>query len=91
MSTARSAKLGPASSTTAMTPTPVSKLPAKTHVNFNNNGDKDVNDDRKKRYLTAKYGQHQMNLIKKRLKVEMWMYDELQTLFQTVSPTLTNH
>lgn len=37
--------------------------------------------DRKKKYLTAKYGQHQMSLIKKRLKVEMWMYEQLQNLF----------
>lgn len=55
------------------------------HVNFSNNdGDHKVNPDRKKRYLTAKYGQHQMNLIKKRLKVEMWMYEQLQFLFDSV-------
>ncbi|KAI7690156.1 hypothetical protein SSS_08673 [Sarcoptes scabiei] len=54
------------------------------HVNFSNNdGDHKVNPDRKKRYLTAKYGQHQMNLIKKRLKVEMWMYEQLQFLFDS--------
>lgn len=53
------------------------------HVNFNTE-DGEIN-DRKKRYLTAKYGQHQMNLIKKRLKVEMWMYEQLQALFQVVS------
>lgn len=36
---------------------------------------------RKKKYLTAKYGQHQMSLIRKRLRVEMWMFDQLQILF----------
>lgn len=36
--------------------------------------------ERKKKYLTAKYGAHQMSLIKKRLKVEMWLHDELQEL-----------
>lgn len=35
---------------------------------------------RKKKYLTAKYGQQQMNLIKKRLKIETWLYEELQNL-----------
>ena len=35
-------------------------------------------DKRKERYLTAKYGSHQMSLIRKRLKVEMWMFEQLQ-------------
>ena len=52
------------------------------HVNFNTG---DQTEERKKRYLTAKYGQHQMNLIKKRLKVEMWMYEQLQVLYNAVS------
>lgn len=48
-------------------------------------GDDDDDDDegensRKKKYLTAKYGQQQMNLIKKRLKVEMWLHEQLQEL-----------
>ncbi|OTF77375.1 phosphatase 1 regulatory subunit 14B-like protein, partial [Euroglyphus maynei] len=51
------------------------------HVNFNTD-DKKIS-ERKKRYLTAKYGQHQMNLIKKRLKVETWMYEQLQFLFDS--------
>lgn len=38
-------------------------------------------DDREK-YLTAKYPNHQMALIKKRLKVEFWIDDRLKTLFQ---------
>lgn len=53
------------------------------HVNFNTENP-EMN-ERKRKYLTAKYGQHQMNLIKKRLKVEMWMYEQLQMLFDTVS------
>jgi len=35
----------------------------------------------REKFLTAKYGAHQMALIRKRLKVEMWMYDHLQKLF----------
>ncbi|XP_013782768.1 protein phosphatase 1 regulatory subunit 14C-like [Limulus polyphemus] len=55
--------------------------PPKTglHVNFDTEGE-EVS-ERKKKYLTAKYGQHQMSLIKKRLRVEMWMYDQLQSLY----------
>nr|XP_053643413.1 protein phosphatase 1 regulatory subunit 14C-like isoform X1 [Cherax quadricarinatus] len=37
--------------------------------------------ERKEKYLTAKYGAHQMSLIRKRLGVEMWMFDQLQTLY----------
>lgn len=51
-------------------------------------GDKDELQDRKKKYLTAKYGPHQMSLIKKRLRVEMWMYEQLQHLFAS---TEDNH
>jgi len=51
------------------------------HVNFST--EKVDLSDRKKKYLTAKYGQHQMNLIKKRLRVEMWMYEQLQELYKT--------
>jgi hypothetical protein len=59
------------------------------HVNFNRSsqrgaveGDDDESGEstRKKKYLTAKYGQQQMNLIKKRLKIEMWLHDQLQEL-----------
>ena len=38
-------------------------------------------DDREK-YLTAKYPNHQMALIKKRLKVEFWIDERLKILFQ---------
>lgn len=37
--------------------------------------------ERKEKYLTAKYGAHQMALIRKRLGVEMWMFDQLQALY----------
>lgn len=61
------------------------KSSAPLHVNFNRSnqvtgGDEDEGDSRKKKYLTAKYGQQQMNLIKKRLKIEMWLYEQLQDL-----------
>jgi len=46
-------------------------------VNFSTNPE---NEKHREKYLTAKYGAHQMALIRKRLKVEMWMFDELQHL-----------
>lgn len=39
--------------------------------------------ERREKFLTAKYGTHQMALIRKRLAVEMWLYDELQKLYET--------
>ncbi|KAG8177011.1 hypothetical protein JTE90_006954 [Oedothorax gibbosus] len=51
------------------------------HVNFEL--ETEEMNERKKKYLTAKYGQHQMALIRKRLRVEMWMYDQLQALYKT--------
>ncbi|KAK6640262.1 hypothetical protein RUM44_011948 [Polyplax serrata] len=61
--------------------------PAKAglHVNFIEKTD--VKEKREK-FLTAKYGSHQMGLIRKRLAVEMWLYDELQKLFE--SPVWVN-
>ena len=46
-------------------------------VNFSTNPE---NEKHREKYLTAKYGAHQMALIRKRLKVEMWMFDQLQEL-----------
>lgn len=43
--------------------------------------DKQVAEKREK-YLTAKYGAHQMLLIKKRLAVEMWIFEELGRLYR---------
>lgn len=68
-----------------------SNSPRPLHVNFNRGGgcgngqaaaddDEEEGDSRKKKYLTAKYGQQQMNLIKKRLKIEMWLHERLQEL-----------
>ena len=38
--------------------------------------------EKREKYLTAKYGAHQMAMIRKRLKVEMWMFDQLQIICQ---------
>lgn len=37
--------------------------------------------DEREKYLTAKYPNHQMALIKKRLKVEFWIDDKLKVLY----------
>jgi len=58
------------------------------HVDFIENGE--VKEKREK-YLTAKYGSHQMSLIRKRLAVEMWLYDELQKLFENEDGTPIAH
>lgn len=49
------------------------------NVNFNSNGE---DEKKREKYLTAKYGAHQMALIRKRLKVEMWIFDQLQELYE---------
>ncbi|KAI8784663.1 protein phosphatase 1 regulatory subunit 14b [Biomphalaria glabrata] len=46
---------------------------------------KEQHTEKKKKYLTAKYGAHQMLLIKKRLNVEMWIFDELRRLYNSVT------
>ncbi|KAI1308953.1 hypothetical protein HDE_00228 [Halotydeus destructor] len=68
----------PASGSTPSKNSSTSKSPS-IHVNFQN--EKPELSERKKKYLTAKYGQHQMSLIKKRLRVEMWMYEQLHLLY----------
>ncbi|CAG9785351.1 unnamed protein product [Diatraea saccharalis] len=62
---------------------PTERSPAKSglHVNFIDKGEVK---ERREKFLTAKYGSHQMALIRKRLAVEMWLYDELQKLYETV-------
>jgi len=45
----------------------------------------------REKFLTAKYGAHQMALIRKRLKVEMWMYDHLQKLFSSEEESKSNY
>ncbi|CAB3250879.1 unnamed protein product [Arctia plantaginis] len=61
---------------------PTERSPAKSglHVNFIDKGEVK---ERREKFLTAKYGSHQMALIRKRLAVEMWLYDELQKLYET--------
>jgi len=41
--------------------------------------------ERKEKYLTAKYGSHQMALIRKRLAVELWLCDSLQQMYSSTS------
>lgn len=36
--------------------------------------------EKRQKYLTARYGQHQMTLIRKRLAVEDWLYEKLRVL-----------
>lgn len=50
------------------------------HVNFKEKGEVK---ERREKFLTAKYGNHQMSLIRKRLAVEMWLYEELKKLYET--------
>ena len=38
--------------------------------------------DERKKFLTMKYGQHQLKLIQKRLKVEFWLDIELRDMFE---------
>lgn len=49
------------------------------HVNFG--GSQTSEEKKREKFLTAKYGAHQMALIRKRLRVEMWMYERLQELY----------
>ena len=52
-------------------------------VNFNELND--LKDEKKGRYLTAKYSAHQTSLVRKRLQVENWMYDYLKEKICDVS------
>ncbi|XP_074029352.1 uncharacterized protein isoform X2 [Leptinotarsa decemlineata] len=65
------------------------RSPAKTglHVNFKDKGE--IKEKREK-FLTAKYGHHQMSLIRKRLAVEMWLYEELKKLYESKSTIFDN-
>jgi len=49
------------------------------HVNFG--GGNGTEEKKREKFLTAKYGAHQMALIRKRLRVEMWMYERLTELY----------
>ena len=69
------------------TPTCSSTTPGtpNKHVNFGGSGG--AEEKKREKFLTAKYGAHQMALIRKRLRVEMWMYERLQEIYGAVSPT----
>ncbi|XP_076441813.1 uncharacterized protein LOC143280919 [Babylonia areolata] len=56
--------------------------PKGVSVNFDPK-DKTNHAEKREKYLTAKYGAHQMLLIKKRLAVEMWVFEELGRLYCT--------
>lgn len=48
------------------------------HVGFINHREEEK--EKRQKYLTARYGQHQMTLIRKRLAVEDWLYESLRIL-----------
>jgi hypothetical protein len=58
----------------------INSISTSNSVKFNENQNAEQIYDREK-YLTAKYPNHQMALIKKRLKVEFWIDDRLKVLF----------
>jgi len=64
------------------------RSPAKSglHVNFT---EKVEVKEKREKFLTAKYGAHQMSLIRKRLAVEMWLLEELQKLYDL--PKVSNN
>lgn len=64
------------------------RSPAKSGLHVNFTEQPDVKKSREK-FLTAKYGSHQMSLIRKRLAVEMWLYDELQKLYEIPAVSTT--
>jgi hypothetical protein len=65
------------------------RSPAKSGLHVNFSEQPDVKKSREK-FLTAKYGSHQMSLIRKRLAVEMWLYDELQKLYEIPAVSTTH-
>ena len=54
-------------------------------VHFGGHHRSDEYTEERKKYLTAKYGAHQMKLIRKRLAVEDWVDTELKQLYDVVS------
>ncbi|XP_076237543.1 protein phosphatase 1 regulatory subunit 14B isoform X2 [Calliopsis andreniformis] len=60
---------------------------ANLHVAFTEKGEVK---ERREKFLTAKYGSHQMSLIRKRLAVEMWLFDELEKLYEPVNDSGKN-
>jgi hypothetical protein len=60
------------------------------NVGFRSHTNKDDYQEERKKYLTAKYPQHQMRLIRKRLQVEDWVDRQLRELYDVVSSILFN-
>ena len=54
------------------------------NVSFGRNNNRDEEKEKRQKYLTARYGQHQMMLIRKRLAVEDWLYDKLRNMYTCV-------
>lgn len=54
------------------------------NVSFGRNINRDEEKEKRQKYLTARYGQHQMMLIRKRLAVEDWLYDKLREMYNCV-------
>lgn len=50
-------------------------------VSFGKPGKREEEKDKRQKYLTARYGQHQMMLIRKRLAVEDWLYEKLRVMY----------
>ena len=52
-----------------------------------NSEGKNSQENERRKFLTMKYGQQQIKLIQKRLKVEFWMDEQLNKLYEiSVSP-----
>ena len=50
-------------------------------VSFGRTIKREEEKEKRQKYLTARYGQHQMMLIRKRLAVEDWLYEKLRDLY----------
>lgn len=59
-----------------------------SNVSFNEETDDEKNAERKK-FLTMKYGQHQLRLVQKRLRVEFWIDAELMLLYNITDASET--
>ncbi|XP_074650161.1 protein phosphatase 1 regulatory subunit 14C-like [Tubulanus polymorphus] len=53
------------------------------NVNFQPHNNSKRDEEKRKKFLTAKYDEHQLNLIKCRLEVESWIWDELRILYDS--------
>ena len=51
------------------------------NVSFGTSSKREEEKDKRQKYLTARYGQHQMMLIRKRLAVEDWLYEKLRDMY----------